>query len=109
VAATSIGPEKIADARRLLVTAIGRVEPTGFRWVNSWRYQVADPGRPPLLQEPVKARIVWKRKGTVRAFQLDNTGARMGPVNLEVLPEGEGVALDLDGRKGGFHWELVAE
>ncbi len=109
LAATSIGPEPIASAKRLLVTAIARVEPTGFRWVHSWRYTVANPGRPPLLQEPVRARIVWRHKGTVRAFELDNTGERKGPVNLEVLPNKEGVVLEIDGRKGGFHWELVAE
>jgi hypothetical protein len=57
----------------------------------------------------VRARIVWKRKGKLRAFELDNAGERKGPVNLEVLPDDQGVALDLDGRKGGFHWELVAE
>ena len=64
LAATSLGPEPIAEAKRLLVTAIGRVEPTGFRWVDSWKRAVADPGRPPFLQEPVRARVVWRRKGT---------------------------------------------
>ncbi len=109
LAATSIGPEPIAEAKRLLVTAIARVEPTGFRWVNTWKRAVADPGRPPFLQEPVQARIAWRRKGSVRAFALDNTGRRTGPVRLETLSDGEGVALVLDGRTAGFHWELVVE
>jgi hypothetical protein len=109
LAATSIGPEPIAEAKRLLVTALARVEPTGFRWVDSWKRAVADPGRPPFLQEPVAARIAWRRKGSVRAFALDNTGRRIGPVQLEKLPDGDGVVLVLDGRTAGFHWELVAE
>jgi hypothetical protein len=43
----------------------------------------------------------------VRAFALDNTGARIGPARIEVLPGSQGVALDLDGRRPGFHWEIV--
>jgi hypothetical protein len=109
LAATSIGPEPIATSQRLLVSAVGRVEPTGFRWVDDWRHAVADPGRPPFLQEPVRARVVWRRKGPVRAFALNNAGERVGPAPLEVLPGGRGVALVLDGRTAGFHWELVAE
>ena len=111
LAATSIGSEPIASAKRLLVSAIGRVQPTGLRWVHAWRHTVADPGRAPLLQEPVRARVVWRRKGTgtIRAFALDNAGERTGLAELEVLPDKEGVALLIDGRKSGFHWELVAE
>jgi hypothetical protein len=109
LAATSIGPEPIDSTRRLLVSAIGRVEPTGFRWVDSWRHAVADPGRAPLLQEPVRARIIWRRKGKVRAFSLNEAGERAGPATVEVLANGQGVALVIDGRSAGFHWELVAE
>ncbi len=109
LAATSIGPEPIAEAKRLLVTAIGRVEPTGFRWVDRWKTAVADPGRPPFLQEPVRARIAWRRKGSISAFVINNAGERVGPAPLEKLPGGEGVALVLDGRTAGFHWELVVE
>lgn len=109
LAATSLGPEPIATAKRLLVTAIGHVEPTGLLWVDPWKYYVADPGRPPFLQEPVRARIAWRRKGTVRAFALNNAGERIGQARLEKLPGGEGVELVLDGRAGGFHWEIVAE
>jgi hypothetical protein len=41
--ATSIGDEPIASSNRLLVSAIARVEPTGLRWVNGWKREVADP------------------------------------------------------------------
>ena len=70
--ASSLSNQPIATTKRLLVSAIARVEPTGFRWVDSWKREVADPGRPPFLQEPVSAKIVWRRKGVVRAFVLDN-------------------------------------
>jgi hypothetical protein len=109
IAATSIGPEPIAEARRLLVTAVARVEPTGFRWVDSWKLAVADPGRPPFVKEPIHARITWRRKGTIRAFALGPNGERAGPAKVESLPDGEGAVLVLDGRRPGFHWELVVD
>ncbi|OJW16258.1 MAG: hypothetical protein BGO49_18900 [Planctomycetales bacterium 71-10] len=108
VMASSAGPEPIAEAKRLLVTAIARVEPTGYRWVDPWRRETADPGRPPLLLEPLAARVEWRRQGTVRAFALDESGARVAPGKVEALPGG-GVALILDGRTSTIHWELVAE
>jgi hypothetical protein len=107
--ATSISDEPIATTKRLLVSAVARVEPTGFRWVDPWMREVADPGRPPFLQEPVRAQVVWRRKGPVRAFVLDNTGARIGQAQLEILPGREGVSLRIDGKTAAFHWELTAE
>jgi hypothetical protein len=109
VVASSVGPEPIATARRLLVTAIGRVEPTGFRWVDRWKREVADPGRPPFLQEPVFARVVWRRKGKIQAYVLNNSGERVGPAKLESLAGGEGATLIIDARQASFHWEMIAE
>jgi hypothetical protein len=106
VVVSSVGTQPIALANRLLVTAVARVEPTGYRWVDAWKREVADPGRPPLLQEPVRARIRWRFKGPVKAYALDNTGARTGTVPLRVTEDG--VELDLKGDTPTFHWELVA-
>jgi hypothetical protein len=107
--ATSMTGEPIATTKRLLVSAIARVEPTGFRWVNHWKRDVADPGRPPFLQEPVTARIVWRRKGNARAFVLDNEGQRIASVALDALKGGQGAALVIDGKAAAFHWELTIE
>jgi len=107
--ATSIGDQPIATSNRLLVSAIARVEPTGFRWVSGWKREVADQGRPPFLQEPVIARVVWRRKGNIRAYVLDNDGKRLGPAPLEPLKKGEGVTLSIDGKTAAFHWELTVE
>jgi hypothetical protein len=109
VVASSVGADPIATTRRLLVSALARVEPTGFRWVDTWKRLAADPGRPPFLQEPVKATITWRRKGKLRAFVLNNSGERTGEVKLEALPSNQGHALSLDGRTAAFHWELIAE
>jgi hypothetical protein len=107
--ATSMTAEPIATTRRLLVSAIARVEPTGFRWVDHWKREVADPGRPPFLHEPVVARVVWRRKGSVRAHVLDNDGQRTGSVPLDTLKGGQGIALVVDGKTAAFHWELTVE
>ena len=108
---SSLGPEPIATSRRLLVTAVGRVEPTGFRYVDEWRREPGEPGLPPLLHEGIAARITWNRSGQVHAYALDNTGARLGPAPLERLGkvQGDGFRLDLDGRAASLHWELVVE
>ena len=63
IVASSVDAEPIASSKRLLVTVIGRVEPTGFRLGRSIQREVADPGRPPLLQEPVFARVVMAAQG----------------------------------------------
>jgi hypothetical protein len=107
VMVSSLGPEPIARSDRLLVTAVARVEPTGLAWDDPWRKRVASPGRPPLLQEPVRAEITWRRKGAVRAFALDNAGRRAGTV--EWKKGAAGPKLVVDGRAAILHWELVAE
>jgi hypothetical protein len=107
VAVSSLGVEPIATSRRLLVTAVARVEPTGFRWVDEWKREKADPGRPPLLHEGLKAKVAWKHEGSIKGYALDNTGARIGPATVEKV-EG-GARLVIDGRTPALHWELVVE
>jgi hypothetical protein len=107
--ATSISDEPIATTKRLLVSAMARIEPTGFRWVDSSKREFADPGRPPLLQEPVSATVTWRHRGRVRAFVLDNTGERTGEVKLDAIPGRDAVSLSVDGKTAAFHWELIAE
>jgi hypothetical protein len=107
--ASSISDEPIVTTNRLLVSALARVEPTGFRWVDSWKRDVADPGRPPFLQEPVSASVIWAKKGNVRGYILDNTGKRTGRAPLERLPGGDGYRLRIDGKTAAFHYELIAE
>jgi hypothetical protein len=109
VMVSSVGPEPIATAKRLLVTVIGRVEPTGFRWVDRFRREVADPGRPPFLQEPVFARIALRRGGKIQGHVLNNAGERVGVAKLEPLPDSAGATLLIDAKTAAFHWELTVE
>src|SRR5262249_14768913 len=97
VVASSASSEPIASTKRLLVSAIGRVEPTGYLWTDSWKRQVADPGGPPFLQEPVRAKVVWRHRGRVSGFVLDNEGKRKNPVKLEALSNNQGHVLTIDG------------
>lgn len=108
VVVSSLDREPIATSRRLLVTALGRVEPTDYRSVDEWRRESGDPGRPPLLHEGVRARVTWQHPGRVLAFALDNTGARVGPARVEPGDDG-GTRLEIDGRTPSLHWELVVE
>jgi hypothetical protein len=107
VVASALGSAPIARSSRILVTAVARFQPTGFAWNDSNRVDVADSGRRPLLQEPVRARVVWKHSGRVRAFALDSAGKRVAEAPLTSVRGG--VRLDIDGSVGGVHWELVAE
>lgn len=107
VAVSSAGREPLATARRLLVTAVGRVEPTGLTHADAFRTEPADAGRPPLRVEPVRARVTWKRRGNIKAYLLDNAGNRIGPATLESTADG--VRLVIDGRTPTLHRELVEE
>jgi hypothetical protein len=107
VVASSLGPEPIAEARRLLVTAIARVEPTGLTYADPSRLEVANPGQSPLLLEPLTASVLWKRQGAIKAYRLDNTGQRVAPVELQ--KDADGPRLVLDGASASVHWELVLE
>ncbi len=107
VAVTAVGASPLKDARRLLVTAVARVQPTGFAWTDCWRHLVADPGRPPLLMEPVRARVLWKKRTNAKAYALDSSGKRDHAVELESTPDG--ALLKIDDSATNLHWELTAE
>ena len=107
VAATSLGTEPIVSSRRLLVTAVARVEPTGFAWVDASRREVADPGLPPLLAEPVKGEVIWRRPGTIRAYSLDAQGRRLASVPVVKTPDG--AILKIDGHLPAMHWEMTID
>jgi hypothetical protein len=106
VAVSSAGPEPLARAGRLLVTAVGRVEPSGQTYMDACLASPASPGGPPLLLEPVSARITWKQARRLEAYALDPSGRRLASVPLEETPSG--AQLRLTGRLPGPHWEIVA-
>ncbi|MDX2037679.1 MAG: hypothetical protein SFX72_13595 [Isosphaeraceae bacterium] len=107
VCVSSVGGGPIAQSKRLLVTAVGSIDPTDITYVDHWKNEPDDIGRPPLLAEPVHARITWRNRRSVKAYALDNTGARVREVPLEATADGP--RLVIDGRTPGLHWELVSD
>ncbi len=105
--ATSLDSAPIRESTRLLVSAVGRVEPTGARYFDVHRRLTARVGTGPFRVEPVQGSIVWKRPGTaIEAFALDAAGKRISSV--AVRSSAEGAKLVIDGSTGILHWELVA-
>ena len=107
LAVSSVGKEPIETSKRLLVTSIGRVEPTGIRWADEQRRDVAEPGRAPLRMEPIRSTLSLRRAGTVKAYRLDTTGKRLEPAPLQ--KNADGWTLPMDGENGTVHWEVVTE
>lgn len=105
LAVSSAGSQPLAEAGRLLVTAVAQSRPTDFAWAHSWQQEVANPGRGPMLMEPARGAVTWRRQGKVEAYELDAAGRRVKPATLESSPQA--VRLVIDGRQGTTHWELV--
>ncbi len=104
---SSATDEPIDKSQRLLVTLIAQAEPSGLRWADHWRVEVADPGRPPLLIEPIQAEITHRGSSTFSAHALDNAGQRRAAVPPASATNGQ--RFRLDGRTKTVHWELVVE
>ncbi|GIW87751.1 MAG: hypothetical protein KatS3mg108_2075 [Isosphaeraceae bacterium] len=103
IAVSALGSEPIAEARRLLVTALGRFEPTGQTYADGCLTRPGRPGGGPLRREPIRGTVRITGRSGLRAFRLDNAGRR-----IEEEPMAEGTTLVIDGRKA-LHWELVVE
>jgi|GEM_PF-1073210 len=118
IAVTAWDGRGLSESRRLLVTAVGRVRPTGFRWADCWKTEVADPGRPPLRIEPLTIGLIWRSptatRGQVRVSPLDEAGrprAGSKPPQVVTDPNRGEVAWTLtnDQAIATLHWEVVVE
>jgi hypothetical protein len=85
VTATSLDGEPIGRSRRVLLTAVARVENTSQGFVppspkqRTWGYMtwmLPGQGRPPVIAEPVHARIALSVPGKADVIALDPTGRR---------------------------------
>ena len=104
--ATSRSP----STKRLLVSAIAQVEPTGFRWVDSLETRGRRPRPAPVLAGTGRRR---RSSGGERdkcgPSCSTTTGDRIGRCRSRHLPGGDGVSLQIDGKTAAFHWELMVE
>ncbi|MBM4030893.1 MAG: hypothetical protein FJ291_03810 [Planctomycetes bacterium] len=91
----------IDSARELLIVAIARARNAGMKFSPSGDRMLAK-GNPPIVMEPVKARIALARKGTPKVIALDHDGK---PTD-RTLPV-EGGAFTIDGAKDRTPYYLV--
>ena len=105
VMVSAFGTEPIASSRKLLVTAVARAEPSDLRYADIWKGQVASPGHAPILMEPVRFRVIWKKRGPIQAFALNSDGSRKGPATIKSVADG--AMLEIEGTSSTMHWELV--
>jgi hypothetical protein len=105
VAVSSMDRNPIERSKRLLVSMIGRIAPTGMAWNDNWKRGVADPGHPPLKLEPVQASIAWRGKNSITVYPLDNSGKRLAP--LELAGGAGDIRINLDSSAGTIHWEIL--
>jgi uncharacterized glyoxalase superfamily protein PhnB len=98
ITATSLDGQPLGRSRRVLLTSVARAEHTGQAYgppANprpgaSWSLWAE--GRPPILAEPVRARVRLAVPGAARVHVLDSTGKRGRA--LEVRAEAGTVAID---------------
>ncbi|WP_169974349.1 hypothetical protein [Tautonia rosea] len=105
VVVSTVSGKPIAEADRFLITTVARVQPTALQWVDHWKREVADPGRPPLRVEPIRASITWNRDAPASVFALDNAGRRVA--EIKGVSSSNGLRFVLDRRDGYLHWELA--
>lgn len=100
---TSLDDAPLSASRKVLVTALARDRQTGARYsVNRRRLEAV--GGPPLLMEPVQARI-GLRSGTIRSARaLRPDGV---PVGGQV--EHDGRTVQIDGRSATYLYVLEIE
>jgi len=80
VALSSLTDDPIARSDRLLLTAVGRAENTGFKYSVLRNRRVAS-GRGPILIDPVRARLSIRVAGAgLRVWALSPDGKRLGQV-----------------------------
>jgi hypothetical protein len=96
IAITSLEPEPISRASKLLLTLGSRVENQGMRW-NDRRSNLAEWGGAPTLIEPVTGQIMLRkleRAKNVSAQPLDGSGQPLGnPIRAEKKAEGWEIPL----------------
>ncbi len=99
---TPLDNAALGESKRILITAMARDRQTGSEYNADWSH-LKTMGGPPLLMEPVQAKIRL-RGGPPRAVNaLDIYGV---PTGRQVKPGGDG-AFVIDGRYRTYYYEVV--
>jgi len=90
----------LISSKHILVTAMARDSQTGTRY-NADGTELVDPGRPPLLMEPVQAVLEFKGSPITSAKAVDIYG-----VPTETQVERTGNTVTIDGRYASYYYEV---
>jgi hypothetical protein len=94
------GDKDIESSKNLIVVAVARARNSGMKVFNDDR--ILDAGKPPVVMEPVKARIAIKKAGNPKVIVLDHNGRR----TEKTLPVTDG-AFEIDGARDKTCYYLV--
>ncbi len=97
---TPLDDQPLAESKHILITAMARDQQTGTRY-NAGGTELLEIGRPPLLMEPVQARITFQGAAPAEVNVLDFHGVPTGktvPVN--------GNAISIDGTYRTYYYEV---
>jgi hypothetical protein len=100
---TALDDRPLVESGHILVTALARDRPTGARYSEDGS-ALLDYGGPPLMLEPVQARIQWRGAPLLSARALDIHGQPTG-TDLDL----QGDSFDIDGRYTTYLYELRTE
>jgi hypothetical protein len=108
VIVSSLTQEPLTRSRRLLITTVGRAENSDMVY-GPTRDTVLEPGRSPILMDPVRGTLRLRREGgpALRMYRLDGVGRRAEEISAR--REGETLLLPLDERRLTLWYEAVAE
>ena len=97
---TSLDGEPITDSKKILVTAMAREKQSGAEFNEDWS-ELRTVGSPPLLMEPVQAKITVKGSIPTRIRPLDVHGVPRPGSNLEVAADG---SFRIDGTHRSYYY-----
>ncbi len=101
VGITSVTDEPLGTSDRMLITAVGRAQNTGYEadytdftasGVN-WG-KILNGGTAPVLAELISAEIILKTTDDIKVYALDNNGGRTAEVSVENTEDGKKIVLD---------------
>jgi len=110
VVLSALGNEPIAGARRLLLTAAGNAVNSGMK-LDPSRARLAEPGKAPILAEPISASVRLVKLGGAQAkvevYALGPNGERVKQVAAQ---KSDGViAFELEAAHKTLSYEIVRE
>jgi len=115
ISATALDDQPIGRSRRILLTAVGRAENTGLAYWppdpkqlerNRASWMVSATGKPPVIVEPIRAKVRVPMPAAATVYRLDPTGKRTE--QLAATTTGNLLTIDLS--ESRTIWcELVVE